>query len=183
MNFRLIALASCVALGSIAFGGKAQAQTSTVPFGGTITTVCTFGTPVPGTLVRTGSLIAVEATTGVVGFSTGTAGSVTLNCTGAASTVTVAPPAGTAPTGFAPAVFQSVVQRGTNTGAADYTSANAGGVFDTGSWTTLGSNVPLAVPVGTSTLNVGMVVGTNSTVGVLPAGTYNYNVMLTANPN
>ena len=56
MNFRLIALASCVALGSIAFGGKAQAQKFTAPTdtvltsSGTVAPSCTVSEILPGSM-------------------------------------------------------------------------------------------------------------------------------------
>ncbi len=186
MNFRLIALASCVALGSIALGGKAQAQTAPaiVPFSGAFANTCTFSAPIGGRLARPGSFVAVESTAGIPSLgSTGTGGSVTVNCTGNLATVSVAPPATVSVPGtFVPPVRQSIVQRGSNAGIANFTTATSGARFNTALWTTLSSTAPLAVPAGLSTLNVGMVAGEQVT-GVLPTGTYTYSVTLTATPN
>ena len=177
MNFRIIALASCVALGSIAFGGKAQAQSVDVPFGGTITNTCTFGVPTAGVLVRSGNLNAVEGSTGVTGFATGTAGRVSLNCTAGGSVVSAAPAPVAVPAGFTPVVRQSVVQLNTST---SFTSASVGGNFNATPWTR--ATTALTVPAGAQTLNVAMIAGTNA-AGAPPAGTYTYNVRLTATSN
>ena len=178
MNFRIIALASCVALGSIALGGKAQAQSVDVPFGGTITNTCTFGVPTTGALIRSWNLNAVEGSTGVTGFATGTAGKVTLNCTAGGSVVAAAPAPVAVPAGFTPVVRQAVVQLNAST---SFTSANAGGNFNTtAAWTK--PTTPLTVTAGAQTLNVAMVAGTN-VAGAPPAGTYTYNVRLTATSN
>jgi hypothetical protein len=175
MNFRIIALASCIALGSIALGGKAQAQTVVVPFEGTITNACVFGAPSNGVLARPGALNAVEGSAGLTGFGTGTASRVSVNCPTGAS-LTVAPPiAAAVPGAFASPVLQSVVQLNAS---ANFTSA--GGPFDTGVWAK--STAAMLVPAGPQTLNVGMIAGTNA-AGFPPAGAYNYNVTLTATPN
>lgn len=178
MNFRVIALASCVALGSIALGDKAHAQSVDVPFGGTLTNTCVFGAPTAGVVARTGVSNAVEGSAGVTGFNVGTAGRVTLNCNAGGSVLTAVPAIAAVPAAFAPTIRQAVVQVNTS---AVYTSRSTGANFDTGIW-----NKPTAaaiVPAGLQTLNVAMIAGTPGSTALPPAGTYTYNVRLTATSN
>jgi hypothetical protein len=167
-------------LGSIAFAAKAQAApvTTDVPFNGAITGTCTFGTPTAGVLAQTGTFQAVEGSGGMSGgFATGTAGSVTVNCSGGGSLTTAVPAQVSVPAGFTPAVQQSVVELvGSNT----FTSANSGGSFDTGTWAK--PTTPITLPTGTSNLNVAMVAGTRTNGNPL-SGNYSYKVTLTATPN
>jgi hypothetical protein len=177
MNFRLIALASCVALGSIALGDKAQAQFIDVPFSGTVGNVCTFFAPIDGVLARPGALNAVEASGGVTGFSTGTAGSLALNCTAGGTLTVNAPVSIFVPGAFSPAIRQAVVQLNSS---AIYTSANSGANFDTGGWAK--PTTPMVVPPGLQTLNVAMIAGTNA-AATPPTGRYVYSVRLSAISN
>ncbi len=174
MNFRLIALASCVALGSIALDGKAQAQSVDVPFSGTVINTCTFGAVTSGTLTLVPGFQAVSSTA-----AGGSQGSATVTCSGPVATITVATPvlSGAAVPAFAPNAFQSAVKLGPLTrtaisGATPFTSAP---------WA-VPNSAPLPLFAGVNVLAVDMLVGTN-TAGTLPGGTYNYKVVLTASPN
>ena len=173
--------AGLILVSTIGFSGKAHAQT-TVPLSGAVSNTCTFGTPTAGTLVQSTTSAAMEGSSGVNGLNVGTAGKVTVTCNGGGS-VTVAVPVfnGTVPTGFAQTVVQSMVQRGTTTAATDFTSIANGGTFFPGAWTGK-ATAPLAIPVGTSDLNVAMVAG-KLDAGPLRSGNYAYNVTLTVVAN
>ena len=172
--------AGLILVSTIGFSAKAQAQSVDVPFNGDALNSCAFTVPTAGTLAKTDAFASMEGSTGVTGFGIGTAGKVSVNCSSGGN-LTVAVPANIAmPVGFAPAVVQSVVQRGINTAATDFTSANAGGSYDQGAWTK--ATTPLVLPTGNSDLNVAMIAGVRST-GSVPSGNYKYNVMLTVVSN
>jgi hypothetical protein len=174
MNFRLIALASCVALGSIALSGKAQAQSVDVNFSGTVTNTCTYGTVTAGVLKPVTGFQAVSSTA-----TGGSSGAVTVTCTGPVATLAVATPVlvGTAVTAFTPTAFQSAVKLGTTT----RTAITGTGTVLTGPWAVANAaSLPLAA--GANALTVDMLVGKN-TAGTLPGGSYTYKVVLTATPN
>jgi hypothetical protein len=170
--------AGLLVLGSIGIASKAQAQTADVPFNGTIPNVCSFGTPVSGTLSQSGTFAAIEGSTGITGLSSGTAGSVSVTCSSNAGTLSIAAPVTVAaPATFAPATVQSIVQLGAT---ANMTSAKTGPSFNNTVWN--GATTPIALPAGISDLKVGMVAGVN-TAGTLPGGTYSYTVKLTVAAN
>ena len=172
--------AGLILVSTIGFSGKAHAQSVPVPFSGNATNSCTLTASAPGTLVKSGTLAAMEGSAGVSGFNVGTAGTASVDCTNGGSLTVAVPVASAVPAGFAPAVLQSVVQRGTSTTAADFTSADTGGPFDTNAWTK--PTASLAIPVGVSALNVAMVAGTQAN-GPLPSGSYSYTVTLTVVSN
>ena len=172
--------AGLILVSTIGFSGKAHAQTATVPFSGSVLNTCIFTTPTTGVLVKSGTSAAMESSGGLTGFTIGTASTVSVDCNGGGSlTVAVPVVASGVPAAFAPAVVQSIVQRGTNTGAADFISST-GGPFAAGAWTK--PTTALVLPVGNSALNVAMVAGTFAD-GPLPSGSYGYNVTLTVVPN
>lgn len=175
---RLALVGSLAVLSAVAFVSKANAQVQPVDFNGTVTSACTFTGTTSGILVQGGGPTGswVEGTGSIPGFGTGTQGSSTINCASGGQLTTSVPIQFAAPPGFTPAVVQSVVYDGTN-----YTSANNGGNFDTGAWTK--PTNPLIIPANTNTnLQVGMVAGSR-TGATVPAGTYSYQVTLTASSN
>lgn len=183
MNFRLITLASCVALGSIGLAGKANAQvtaTTAVTTTALTASTCTITAGVAPVLARTpGGLNAVEAGNGIFGLgATGSVGVMTVTCPSGGS-LTVAPPSGFGPAGFNPTVRQSVAQLATS---SSFTSASVGGNFDGGAWNR--PTTPMIIPSAAAgqTVNVGMIIGTNA-VGNPPAGTYSYSSAVTVTGN
>jgi len=119
MNFRVIALASCVALASIAFGGKAQAQTATVGGGGTVSPFCTVtNTPSTGVmkLATSGKTLSSSGPTGAVPSS------FTLTCNNTATFTVATSSSGTAsvPTGavYTAQLLDGTTSLTTSTGAA-----------------------------------------------------------------
>ena len=173
--------AGLILVSTIGFSGKAHAQSADVTLSGNATNSCTLTSSASGALVKSGALAAMEGSTGVSGFGVGNAGTATVNCTNGGNLTVAAPVAvGAVPMGFAPAVLQSVVQRGGNTNPADFTSTSTGGPFDTNAWTK--NTTPLSIPAGVSALNVAMVAGTPN-AGPVPTGTYSYNVVLTVVSN
>jgi hypothetical protein len=171
--------AGLLVLGSIAVAGQAQAQTADIPFNGTIPNACSFSTPVSGTLSQAGTFAAMEGSTGITGLGGGgTAGTVSVTCSSNTGTLSIdAPVRLAAPTTFAPATVQSIVQLGAT---ATLTSAKTGPSYDTAVWN--GATTPIALPTGTSNLKVGMVAGVR-TAGALPSGPYSYTVKLTVAAN
>ena len=183
MNFRLITLAGCVALGSIGLAGKADAQATATTAAITTAVTVSACTITPGTapvLARTpGGLNAVEAGKGIFGLGvTGTAGTMTVTCANGGS-LTVAPPTGSAPPGFNPTVRQTVAQL---VDSSSFTSASVGGNFDGGAWNR--PTTPMIIPSAAAgqTVNVGMIIGTNA-VGSPPSGNYAYTSALTVTGN
>ena len=175
--------AGLILVSTIGFSGKAHAQSADVTLSGNATNSCTLTSSASGALVKSGALAAMEGSTGVSGFGVGNAGTATVNCTNGGNLTVAAPVAVSAvPMGFAPAVLQSVVQRGsgTSTNPADFTSANTGGQFDTNAWNK--PTTALSIPAGVSALNVAMVAGT-PTAGPIPSGNYSYKVVLTVVTN
>ncbi len=151
---KLAALSILAIAGSLAFSTTAKAQTVDVPFTGTLAPQCTFGTATPGTLTFTNSQ----------SFTSGTAGSVSVTCNTANSSLRVSNVAygsGTTNTGY---TFNA--SAATNPGTASYTNGTAG--------------TPVTIGVGTLTTSVTMN-GSNS--GIITAGSYTFNVTLEAAPN
>lgn len=172
--------AGLILVSTIGFSAKAQAQSVDVPFNGVAPSSCAFTVPTAGTLAKAGTLAIMEGSIGVTGLGAGNAGKVSVNCNSGGNLTVAVPAVVTVPASFAPVVVQSIVQRGTNTGATDFTSANTGGPYDTGAWTK--STAPLTLPVGNSDLNVAMIAGARSD-GNVPSGSYSYNVVLTVVSN
>ena len=167
--------AGLILVSTIGFSGKAQAQSVAVPFGGSASSTCEFTASTAGILVRSATSAAMEGSSGVSGLSAGNAGTATVNCTNGGSLTVAVPVPISVPVGYVPAVLQSIVQRGTNIGSADFTSANTGGPFDTNAWNK--PTAALAIPVGVSALNIAMVAGTQAN-GPVPSGNYKYDVVL-----
>jgi hypothetical protein len=182
--------AGLLVLGAIGVAAQAQAQTVTMPFDGNVPGSCAFGTVTPGVLAKPafgpGANYVVMATGGGLPIPpTGTASSVTVTCTNN-SVLTIAPPTGSGPVGFAPAVRQAIVQRNNNAGPLDQASANVGGVFEPGGpWNVTNPTMPLNP--GPQLLNVSMVAGNGPLAPIpptpLPTGNYSYTVNLSITGN
>lgn len=180
--------ASLLLLSSIASASQVQAQSVNIPMNGNVPGTCTFGSVSGGTLAKGSLFSAVMATGGGIpvlgGPAVGTAGRVTVTCQ-SGSALTIAPPMGSGPIGFAPSVVQALVQKGTSTGPLDLASANTGGTFESGSpWSTTNPTMPLSP--GPTILNVSMVAGSgpnNPSAPPLPTGNYNYTINLSITGN
>ena len=184
MNFRLITLASCVALGSISLAGKADAQTvssaaSTVAPTLSASTVCVVGAGSAMVLDRTPGRNAIQAVSGLTGFGTvGTASTFAVNCPSGGLVYVNPPVAVAAVSGFNPAVTQAVAMSGTN-----FTTASQGGNFDGGNWARPSAPLVIAPSATPGNVIVGMIAGTN-VAGSAPSSTaYDYTVSITAVPN
>lgn len=181
MMLRRLAFVSGLAvLSAVALAPKAGAAPATqdINFGGNIGSVCTFTSPVDGTLAQGNPTDGwIEGSNGI-GGGTGTAGSVTLNCSAGGSLSVAGPVKVAAPTTFAPSVTEALVVNNTN---GDKTRS-PGTAFDSGMW-----NVPtasLTIPAAANqSLKVGMVTGIPGSTTSVPPGTYTYKVTLTATPN
>jgi hypothetical protein len=176
---RRLAFVSCFAvLGAVALAPKAGAQ-QVVDFGGTVPSVCTFGTPVAGILAQNPAVNdSIEASGGITSGSVGTAATVSLDCTLGGKLSVGDPVQVSAPPGWVPTVQQAVVENFTT---PDITSSP--GAFGGGFWVgqpTADLTIP---PVTSQSLKVGMVAGTNTNTGlVVKAGIYAYTVTLTVGP-
>ena len=172
--------AGLILVSTIGFSGKAHAQTATVNSSGTASNSCTLTASTAGILVKSGTLAAMEGSTGVSGLNVGNAGTASVNCTNGGSLTVAAPVAVSVPAGFTQTVLQSVVQIGGNTTPDDFTSANTGGPFKTGTWAK--KTTALAIPAGPLALNVAMVAGA-PTAGAVPSCIFSYDVTLTVVSN
>jgi hypothetical protein len=160
----------------LATATPAPAQTAEVPFSGTFGGACSFGSPTSGSLTQSGTLAAIEGTTGIPGFAFGSTGAVGLNCTSGGSLTTSVPVQVTAPSGFSPSVRQSLARL---VGSGIETSASSGVAFNS-AW-----NRPIAalpIPTGTHVVNVGMIAGQDVN-GNVPVGNYSYSVTLSMTVN
>lgn len=160
---------------TLGVANKAQAQSIDVPFSGTLPSACTFGTITDGVLVKDPARASIAGSAGITGLSVGTAGKVTVTCASAATLTVGVPTPVSVPGTFAPAIRQSIVQRGTSLTPGNLTSANVGGNFDP---TIPIPTTPITLPIGASNLNVAMVAGVNAP-GSIPSGSYSYTVTLT----
>lgn len=176
-NLRRLALITGIAaLGAVAFNPKAQAETKDVTFSATVNKLCSFSSTTNGTLAPGDGW--VEGTSGSVpGLNTGTAGSTTLSCNGAATVSAGIPVKISAPNGFDDTNRQSVVYDTESTNvASSSTGTRLWGAYTTSS---------ITVPADTARiLKVGMSAGAApGTAGNVVAGTYSYKVTVTATPN
>jgi hypothetical protein len=178
---------SLLLLSSIVSASQAQAQSVNIPMNGNIPGTCTFGSVSGGTLAKHPQFSAVAATGGGIpaaGASVGTAGRVTVTCQ-SSSAITIAPPVGTGPIGFAPSVVQAIVQKGTSTAIPDMASANTGGTYEPGGpWNI--TNPSMSLTPGSTILNVSMVAGSGPNsppAPPLPTGNYSYTINLSITGN
>lgn len=175
-NLRRLALITGIAaLSAVAFNPKAQAETKTVNFAATVAKLCTFSGTTSGTLAPGDGWL--EAAGGIPGLDTGTSGSTTLSCNGAATVSAGVPVKISAPAGFDDTNRQSVVYDAETTNAA---SSSTG----TRLWAVY-TNPSITVPADQSrVLKVAMSAGAApGTAGNVVAGTYSYKVIVTATPN
>ncbi|MDB9495045.1 hypothetical protein PN441_07690 [Spirulina major CS-329] len=154
LNRRFALVTGLAVLGAITFAPKASAQTADVPFNGSVTSTCTFGTPAAGTVTATGDT-----------FTSTASGTVTLTCNSAASTLAIAAPTQVS----GPALTATAV-----------TSEVTGTAFNGGTAIT---NVSPATAAGAILTNDPLVVDmTWKHSANIPGGTYKFNVQLTATP-
>ncbi|MDJ1174638.1 hypothetical protein [Roseofilum capinflatum] len=178
MKNRHLALASALAiLGAVTLAPKAQAQNSTtVNFNGTVSSTCTFSNVQNGTLVQpsaTAEYLMAESYLS----NTGTSGSVTVNCTAPSSLSISAPVKIQAPAGFNPDIVQAALF---NPALPVFTTNGNGQFSNSLPWNAPTTTIPTA---NNSPYEVMMVVGKNANANGLPAGTYEYQVTVTATPN
>jgi hypothetical protein len=164
------ALFLCGAVTLIAPSTRAQtAPTVDIPFSGTVSNGCTFGTPTPGTLaVATVNLSGIPAQ-GLSSTSPGTASTVDLNCGSSTVNVTIsAPVKGSGPN------FTGII------GCFSVLTPPSGPptTFTAPALTCSGTSGPISVTSGV--LGVGMGYGSSS--GTVPLGTYSYTVTLSIVP-
>lgn len=175
-NLRRLALITGIAaLSAVAFNPKAQAETKTVNFAATVAKLCTFSGTTSGTLAPGDGWL--EGSGGIPGLDTGTSGSTTLSCNGAATVSAGVPVKLSAPAGFDDTNRQSVVYDVETTNAASSsTGTRLWGVY---------TNSSLTVPADASrVLKVAMSAGAApGTANNVVAGTYSYKVVVTATPN
>ena len=165
MNFRVIALASCVALGSIALGGKAQAQSVDVVFNGVVGPVCSVAKVTPGVLRVATAPANLSVLTSTVAQSAGaSSGSFELTCSAGANILL------NVPTVLA-------------TSVAAASTANYGGNLNDGSTLLAGANkggpnmgISVVGPVTNKVYTVNHFV--NNGAAPLPNGKYDYKVNL-----
>ncbi len=180
--------AGLLALSALVWASPAQSQTVNIPMNGNVPGSCTFGAVSGGTLAKVSgpAPIMMASGGGISGgiFSAGTAGRVTVTCQNS-SALTISPPTGSGPIGFAPSVVQAVVQKGTSLSSTDLAGANIGGTFEpVGPWATTNPTLPLQS--GPTVLNVSMVAGVTPSsppAPPLPTGNYTYNITLTITGN
>lgn len=140
---------------------------------------CVFSNTTTGSIAQPSPSAGwIEASGGIPGLNTGTAGTTTINCPTNSRLTTGSPILVTAPSGFSPTILQALVYDGTN-----FTrSSSTGGTFDNSVWAQ-GSTAGLNIPTNSNVnLKIGIIAGTNNSGGV-PSGNYQYNVQLTATPN
>ena len=142
---------------------------------------CVVNNTTPGQIVQSNSgLQAVEASSGILGGASGSAGQITLNCT-VSTSLTILPPVKiTAPSGFNPTGQHTIAQLN---GTSAYTaSSNGVGKFSHAPWGN-NSTAPLTIPANTSSVvNLGLIVG-QQTQGSPASGTYSYTLQLMLTPN
>lgn len=170
-----LTLSGLVIVGACLCMPKAAAQTATavIPFSGSIVPQCIFSNQTPGTLAASGNALVSSGGTGA------NAANVDLECN-APSTLSISNPVldGTLP----PSPLALIV---TTAAAVLNASAVAACSSNTATVTVAAStcNGPSTLPILSLTptpLTVHMTAQGSSS---LPAGTYNYRVTLTANPN
>ncbi len=142
---------------------------------------CVVNNTTPGQIVQSNSgLQAVEASGGILGGASGSAGQITLNCT-VSTLLTILPPVKiTAPSSFNPASQHAIAQlNGTSAYTASFTGT---GKFSHAPWGN-SSATPLTIPANTSSVvNLGLIVG-QQTSGTPAPGTYSYTLQLMLTPN
>ncbi len=154
---RTLLVSGLILASTLGFANSAKAADATVEFTKTVAGNCAFG-PAP-----TAGTLDFNTANNELGseFTTGTSGSVTLKCTGAANVSVAVPVADaanpTAPTGLSESKATIGTKETTSGGTPiDLTIAEA----------------------ADATVDVDMKVGTGS----FPTGTYKYNVVVTATP-
>jgi hypothetical protein len=165
LNCRFALISSLAVLGAVTFAPKASAQTN-FPFEGDVTETCAFdAAPTQGVLVQATTTINNDTLTS----TGGTASTADLTCNTTASNLTIAVPVANG----APATTLTLTA----------SSATADGQDFNGAAVNLDTD-------GTTTAVVGIVNSVEFTVNMtfqadatIPAGTYNFNVPLTAAPN
>ncbi|MCJ8281543.1 MAG: hypothetical protein MJK14_17205 [Rivularia sp. ALOHA_DT_140] len=154
---RLALTAGLTILGAIAFAPNANAEDVKVDFSGEVPSDCTFTIPVAGELALSADKTTLDSTT-----DPGFAGTTTVNCNG--GTVTVAPPD---PTGDTPTAGVTVSATVTNVANPAQTADSSGTNF-----TLNADNVDLSIDMQAV-----------ASIDELPAGSYTYEVSVTATPN
>ncbi len=158
MLHRALLVSGLILASTVGFANSAKAADATVEFTKTVAGNCAFGaTSTPGTLDFNTGNNELGSKSG-----TGTSGSVTLNCTGAADVSVVAPTADSANPAGAPTTSESKATIGSK--IADSATATVANLT--------------ATEATSATVNVDMKVGTGS----FPTGTYKYSVTVTATP-
>lgn len=163
---RITCISSLVVLTGLAFIPKA--------------TACVFSNTTNGSIAQPSPSAGwVEASGGIPGLNTGTAGTTIINCSNASQLTIGVPTLVTAPGSFNPTILEALVYDGTN-----FTrSSSTGGTFDNSAWAQ-GSITGLTIPANSNiNLKIGIIAGTNTNTQGVPSGTYQYNVQLTATPN